>query len=106
MKSTCIVAVLDEDLPVFGRDIVLIWDLRISAGYAEFHMEVFAYRNGKAVGEACAPECELVAAETVPLDVTVATPYVCTDEVSEEVISSYIFVRMCLFEPIAELWTY
>ena len=106
MKCTGVVAVLDEDLPVFGRDIVLIWDLRISAGYAEFHMEVFAYRDGKAVSEARAPECELVAAETVPLDVTVTAPDVSADEMSEEVISSYIFIRMCLLEPVAELWTY
>ena len=106
MKCTGVVAVLDEDLPVFGRDIVLIWDLRISAGYAEFHMEVFAYRDGKAVSETCAPECELVAAETVPLEVTVTAPDVCTDEVSEEVIPSYIFIRVCLLEPVAELWTY
>ena len=29
-----------------------------------------------------------------------------TDNFSEEVISSYIFIRMCLLEPVAELWTY
>jgi hypothetical protein len=103
VKCTGVVAVLDEDLPVICRNVMLVRDACIACRNAEFQVEEFSDRNGKAVCKSGTPECELVATESVPLKVSVTAPDVSADEMAEEVVAKYVIAAMLRYEPVAKL---
>ena len=84
MKFTGIFRVPDKETEVIRRNVVLVIDVSVTYAEGELHVEVLAHRHRITVGKARAPEVELLAYVPSKLEVTVSTPSVCSEEMTDQ----------------------